>query len=194
MILLLFRLLSSWNSSSLVTLFLSSTLAQRFIPMVITQTMFLATATAFPQCHSHASCPLISISSLSGQPQIGPFMSLPYFISSVLFLTQVNECSPPLPAPSWPLLFQLAWLNTTLVRSIFPSTRTLTYPMSVTGEKPSIDWSHFKFVTIDLNWILKLPGHRTVFPWSIHVSILLTDCLFLGDLSFQTSNNSSCLT
>lgn len=134
MILLMLWLLSSLNSSSLVTLFLSCTLAQWFIPMVMTQTLFIATTAASPQCHSHASCPLISISSLSGQPWIGPFTSLPYFMSSLLFLTQVNECSPPALHPLGLRFFRFAWLNTTLVRSTFPSTCARTYPMSVTGE------------------------------------------------------------
>lgn len=111
--------------------------------MVTSQTLFLPKSAAFP-CHSHVSCSLIPIS-LPLDDAVSvllSFMSLPYFTSPLLFLTQVNQCNPPrcciLPGLCF---FRLAWLNTTLSDPPFHlpasvgTVGTDRYWMSVTGEK-----------------------------------------------------------
>lgn len=149
-------LLSSLNSSSIVILFLSCSLAQLFVPMFITQTLFLPTIAAFLQCHSHASCPLSSISSLSGQPCVGPIScpSSTWCLLSSSLLRSISIALPPWTLSGHHFFRLLLKHNPCHIHlSIYPHPYL---SMSVTGEKHIIlTRSHFKFMAIDLNGALK---------------------------------------
>ena len=63
---------------------------------------------------------------------------LPFTIPPLLhvFSSRVDYYNPSLPPSSLTFaFFRLAWLNTTLVKSVFPSTSTCIYQMNVTGGK-----------------------------------------------------------
>lgn len=115
--------------------FSSSTLTQLLIPMVISQNVLLSITAACPWCQSSVSHSLITISSLSGQRCIDPIASHCSSPSSCLpFSSQSLQSLLAYIIPDL-CFFRLAWLNTALIKSAFPSTNTCTYQMSVAGEQ-----------------------------------------------------------
>lgn len=120
--------------------------------MVITQTLLLPITAPFP-CQSHGSPSLIAISSLWTTVLILSFTAAPLPHVFFPYSSQPSCLHPP-----WPFcFFQVCLAKHNLHQTCISIYQRLCLSDECHRRKTqnNIDWSHFKFTTMNLNWVLK---------------------------------------